>query len=177
MPCVKETKYTMHRQKKKWQFLWKWNQCCQPLHVQRIIFNKSKWNWMWRKRKSIIANLWSCLRGEGGQCNLAEQNFGWLQLDILIAIDRHATPKRANVILHWFFGRPREPTWAWTENKNKSYENDAMRTCSINPGIIIVCHHIRFCIACIAVNMSSFLDVVIGSNIKSIKSACWSWPL
>ena len=61
----------------------------------------------------------------GGRCNSAEQNFGWQRLDIFIVIDRHATSERPDVILHWFFGRPNEPTRAWTENKNKSHENDA----------------------------------------------------
>jgi len=49
-------------------------------------------------------------------------------------------------------------------------------THSTDPGMIIVCHHIRFCIACIAANMSLLPCMVIRSNVKSIKSACWSWP-
>lgn len=61
----------------------------------------------------------------GKRCDSAKQNFGWLRLHILIVIHSHATSERAEVILHWFFGRPNEPTRAWTENKNKSHKNDA----------------------------------------------------
>ena len=44
-----------------------------------------------------------------------------------------------------------------------------------NPGIIMFRHHVGFCIACIAASISSFPGEVIGSNVKSIKSGCWSW--
>lgn len=94
----------------------------------------------------------------------------WLGLDALKGIEREIGSERAVVILNLFFGRPIETTQSRGNEQSDVEENG-----TTNPGIIMFRHHVGFCIACIVASVSSFPGEVIGSNVKSIKSACWSW--
>src|SRR6266851_501111 len=124
MPRVRETKYALHKQKKNMTVLVKIKSMLPATARAKDDIQQIKTRLNVREKEKHHSEF-VIMSKRGGRCNSAEQNFGWQRLDILIVIDRHATSERPDVILHWFFGRPNEPTRAWTENKNKSHENDA----------------------------------------------------
>ena len=97
---------------------------------------------------------------------------GWLGLDVLKAIESEIGSERAIVILNLFFGRPKE-----TSQSRGNEQSDVEENGTTNLGIITSRRHVGFCIACIVASISSFPgdSEVIGSNVKSIKSACWPW--
>ena len=94
---------------------------------------------------------------------------GWLRLDILKGIKGKVGCKGAIRILNLFFIGPIEAT----QNSGVEHTDQEQENGTTNPGIIILRHHVEFCIACIAASISSFPGEVIGSNVKSIKSGRW----
>ena len=90
----------------------------------------------------------------------------WLGLGVLNAIECKIGSEHAVVILNLIFGRPKETTQSRGNEQSGVEENG-----TTDPGIIMFSHHVRFCIACIVASVSSFPGEVIGSNVKSIKSA------
>ena len=107
---VRETKYALHKQKENMTVVVKIKSMLPATTRVKGQYSTNQNEIESVREKEKHHSEFVIMSKRGGRCNSAEQNFGWRRLDILIVVDRHATSERANVILHWFFGRPKEPT-------------------------------------------------------------------